>query len=89
MQKGYCLIESEYEFLKELFVNNRLDDNLKLIVRDFFLINNENEIEYKKFIDEYKLDINNIKAFDDIKDKIAYVLIEKYFENERLKNSLK
>jgi hypothetical protein len=83
------LIESEYEFLKELFVNNRLDDNLKLIVRDFFLINNENEIEYKKFIDEYKLDINNIKAFDDIKDKIAYVLIEKYFENERLKNSLK
>jgi hypothetical protein len=74
------MVEEEFDFLKNLFNENKLDSDLAFMVNKFFKLSTDEE--YQNFINEYKLELKNIKAFNNLKDKIAYLLVEKYFEKK-------
>lgn len=70
---------AEIKYLKHLLKTYKMSHSLKELIEKFFKIKNENEL--KKFANDLGIKIDNISSFEELRERVAFELVELYFKN--------
>ena len=70
---------AEVTYLEHLLKNHKMPKDIKTLVKNFLKIKTENEL--REFVNNLDIKIDNINSFEELREKVAFELVELYFKS--------
>ncbi len=70
---------AEVTYLEHLLKNRKMPKDIKTLIKKFLKIKNEDEL--KEFANNLDIKIDDINSFEELREKIAFELVELYFKS--------